>query len=120
MRRRWRRPGVAMSYPELSDKAMRVFREDKALRESARSHRPRSARDHNQTSSRHGHVRNLLNRNVEVHWIKVVLVLLVQVNAIGQADSEPASRINLDTTKRINWIVVECVRRMAANVHRRS
>src|SRR6185369_1256455 len=75
--------------------------------------------DH-QASSPHVDVRDLLTRNVEVNRIEVVHILLIQVTAISQADSEPATRINLDTTKHINRIVIEGIRCMTADVGRRS
>src|SRR6185503_10314841 len=84
------------------------------------SYRPGGTWNNNETSANNVNVGNLLNRNIEISRIEVILVLLVQVPAISDTDSEPATRINLDTTQDINRIVFKCIWRAATYVGGRS
>src|SRR6185369_15977511 len=106
----------ATSCPELKDETVRLFRENVSDREPLRCHRTRRARHDHQSSSNHVYVRDLRNRNSSVNRVEMVHILLVQVTAISEADTEPATRINLDTAKHFNRVVIERIRCMTTDV----
>src|SRR5690242_16046735 len=115
-----RSSGITPSGPELHDEAIRLVGEVKSDREALRSDGAGGARNYHQTTAPHVDVGNLLNRNVEINRVEVVHILLVQVTAISQADTKPTARIKLDTRDHVNRVVIESVRSVTSNVHRRT
>src|SRR6185436_17418530 len=77
-------------------------------------------RNNYETSVDNVYIRDLLNRNIEISRIEVIHVLLVQVSAISETNTEPATRINLDSAEHINRIVFKGIWCAATNVGGRS
>src|SRR5689334_4434745 len=71
-------------------------------------------------TANHNHVSDWPNGDARINRVEVVCILLVQMPAISQTKTKPATRINLDTTEHVNRIIVEGVRSVATNVGRRS
>src|SRR5687767_3629797 len=108
-----------MANPELRDEAIRVIRRRKAGRETANRRGP-SRRRNNRGSLRAYRidVRNLTNVSVEVRTFESRTILLIKVHAVRQAETKPASRINLDAGESIDRAVLKRVRRTATGILR--
>jgi hypothetical protein len=96
---------ISTSSPELEDVSVRIVREFKARRETIRGHRPARSWYYNKSSAYDIHVSDLLDRNGEIRWIEVILILLIQMPAIGESKTEPSFRINLETAHDVNRVV---------------
>src|ERR1044072_9364230 len=116
---RWYRL-VSTSSPELEDVSVRIIREYEARRETLRGHRPARSRYYHKSLERrinsNVHVSDLLNRNSEIRSVEMILILLIQMPAIGESKTEPSSRINLDTTHDVNRVIFKCIWRSPTHI----
>src|SRR6185437_7362697 len=119
-RRRGEDSRIAMTNPELEDKTVRIIREVEAYRSATARRRSSSTWNNDNSSGRHKHAGQILNSRVEIRRVEMTLILLVHVTAISRANSPPAGWIDSDTAKGVHRIIVECIRRPAACVHRRT
>src|SRR5207247_5835735 len=110
---------VAMSKPQLSAESVWIARWRKAQRQARRSRRPAGGWNDGQwLRAERIDVGNLLNTKGEVGRRDILLTLIVQSPSVPGPESPPPSRVNLDTRRELDRIILKCVRRAAANVLR--
>src|SRR5882724_3253933 len=108
-----------MSKPNLRTESVWVARRLEAQRDSRRGrHDTRAWHDH-KASARNIHVGDIRNSVSGIRWRDVLLTLIVQGPSIPGPKSPPSSRVDLDTSEKLDWIILKCVRRAATYVFSR-
>src|SRR4026208_2251532 len=105
-----------MPNPELGDKTRGLFRPNHPNREPLRGDCSGRARNHHEAPADNVYVRNLLNRNIGVNRVEVIHCLLIQVPAISQTKTKPATRIDLDAAEGIHRTILKSIRRAATDI----
>src|SRR5882724_4668900 len=108
-----------MSKPNLRTESVWVARRLEAQRDSRRGrHDTRAWHDH-KASARNIHVGDIRNSVSGIRWRDVLLTLIVQGPSIPGPKSPPSSRVDLDTSEKLDWIILKRVRRAATDVFSR-
>src|SRR6185312_1860440 len=115
-----RYPGIAMPRPNLEDKAIRIVGEFEAYWDAIGRRLGGSSWDNHYPAARNEYSGQLTDRRIEGRLIEVIGILLIHMAAISNANFPPARWKESDTAKRINRIVVKCIRSATGDVHRRT
>ena len=105
-----------MTNPELENESIWIIRESETGWKTIGCRRPGGAGHDYNSPVRNKDTRQLVDLNIGVNRIEVVHILLVEMAAISQTNAPPTFWEELDARNCINRIIVECVRRMAADV----